>query len=248
MRKHSGLALLALFAAILACTGQLANIQISDQAVYVCPTSPPLTTSVPPATATTLPGTATPTPYPTSTPYPTATPYVIRPPQDFYVGDAVYTGGFQSPASARFRLQNVQVMAASPDEGGQPRSIVTWQLEVKNVGSVAYELFPAGQMFVSTITTANGDVEGVWGPGQAAADEAGIAFDYDAYSLTPGQTSTSTLAAYIPVGQAKRFTYLLDPTQTENPNVITWINRRNPDCSGDMRDPGNGGVLPTPLS
>src|SRR5262245_37693456 len=198
MQKHALLGLLALIAAILACTGELANIQISDQPVYVCPTSPPPLTSVPPATATTLPGTPTPTPYPTSTPYPTATPYVIRPPQDFYVGDAVYTGGFQPSASARFRLQNVQTIAASPDENGQPRSIVTWQLEVKNVGSVNYELFPAGQMFVSTVTTTTGDVQGVWGPGQAAADEAGIAFEYNAYSVTPGQTSIYTLAAYIP--------------------------------------------------
>ncbi|MEO1440411.1 MAG: hypothetical protein AAFV33_08395, partial [Chloroflexota bacterium] len=154
-----------MFLAVLACSGQLANMQINDEPVYVCPTSTPRPTHTPVPTDTqpdvyippsgwvtdyeevcttvwngyayveqcewvedgghwmnpgyTVPG-ATSTPRPTHTPYPTPTPYVIRPPEDFYAGDAVFTGGWSSAVNARFRLDNITVVAATPDEDGSP--------------------------------------------------------------------------------------------------------------------------------
>jgi hypothetical protein len=292
MLRRSIYALLApiyLTLAVLACTGQLANMQINDEPVYVCPTSTPRPTHTPRPTDTQpdvyippsgwvpeyeeecewvwngyayvercewvedgghwenpghyVPG-ATSTPRPTHTPYPTPTPYVIRPPQDFHPDDAVFTGGWDSEVNVRFRLSDVTTVAASPAPDGTPRSIVTWTLEVKNVGTTAYEFFPAAQVFVSAV----GAETGVWGAGEAAAAEVGLPFDYAAYSVPAGETVTVTLAAYIPAGEPAQFTYLLDPTQTTTPNTVTWTTDANPHCAGDPLDPGAGGVLPTPAT
>ncbi|MEO0560555.1 MAG: hypothetical protein AAF125_00475 [Chloroflexota bacterium] len=280
-----------MFLAVLACSGQLANMQINDEPVYVCPTSTPRPTHTPVPTDTqpdvyippsgwvtdyeevctpvwngyayveqcewveqgghwtnpgyTVPG-ATSTPRPTHTPYPTPTPYVMRPPEDFYAGDAVFTGGWSSTVNARFRLDNIAVVAATPNEDGNPRRIVTWTLEVKNVGDTPYEFFPAAQVFVTRVDVGGVMEDGVWGAGEAAADEMGLPFEYAAYSLAAGETVTVELAAYIPAGTPEQFTYLLDPTQTSDPNTITWTDETNTDCVGDVLDPGNGGVLPTP--
>ena len=137
---------------------------------------------------------------------------------------------------------------------GTPRRIAVWDLEVKNVGTVAYDLLPAWQMYVSTVTTGHGDEAGIWGASRDAAAEAGIALVYEAITLPPGATRTFSLAAYIPDGTPKRFTYMLDPTTRESgsrqpgSNPLIWINATNPGCSGDIRDPDAGGVLPTPIA
>src|SRR5690606_5014496 len=73
--------------AVLAC-----GTIVTDLPSYICPTA------VPQATATTLPG----TPIPTLPPPPP--PYTIIPPQDFYVGDAVFVGQQGAPLRLRFRL------------------------------------------------------------------------------------------------------------------------------------------------
>lgn len=196
----------------------------------------------------TVPG-ATATPRPTTTPYPTPTPFVLRPPQPFFVGDPVYTGGFVSPTSARLRLLNVSTLPAPPRADGQAQSLVRWQIEIRNVGLVPYEVFPAYQAYVSTVTTATGEIAGVWGANAAAAALAGLATPLEAVTLVPGTTRTFDLAAFIPAGTPRAFTFALDPTVRSAPgipgsNLLVWMNAVNPICAGELAEPP---ALPTPL-
>jgi hypothetical protein len=187
---------------------------VTDLASYTCPTA------VPQATATTLAG----TPMPTLPPPPT--PYSITPPQDFYVGDAVFVGQPDAPLRLRFRLQNVQ---SQPAESG---NLATWQLEIRNLGSATYETIPVALMVITRITTANGEQTGTWRTSEAALAAAGFAGEnYD--PLAPGSTRVYRLAAYIPAGSVRQFAYLLDG---EGGNRVTWVNATNPYCSGDVAD------------
>jgi hypothetical protein len=187
---------------------------VTDTASYTCPTA------VPQATATTLAG----TPMPTLPPPPT--PYTITPPQDFYVGDVVFVGQSGAPLHLRFRLQNVQSQPA------ESQNLVTWRLEIRNLGSATYETIPVALMVITRINTASGEQTGTWQASEAAMAAAGFTNEnYD--PLTPGSTRTYRLAAYIPVGSVDQFTYLLDE---EGGNRITWINAANPYCSGDVAD------------
>jgi hypothetical protein len=200
--------LMLLFAA-LAC-GTL----VTDLASYTCPTA------VPQATATTLAG----TPMPTLPPPPT--PYTITPPQDFYIGDAVFVGQQGAPLRLRFRLQNVQVQPAGS------RNLVTWRLEIRNLGSATYETIPVALMVITRINTASGEQTGTWRTSDAAMAAAGFTSEnYD--PLTAGSTRLYRLAAYVPAGSVRQFAYLLDG---EGDNRITWVNAANPYCSGDVAD------------
>lgn len=195
--------------AVLAC-----GTIVTDLASYTCPTA------VPQATATTLAG----TPMPTLPPPPT--PYTITPPQDFYVGDAVFVGQSGAPLRLRFRLQNVQSQPA----GSQ--NLVTWRLEIRNLGSATYETIPVALMVITRINTANGEQTGTWQTSEVAMEVAGFTSEnYD--PLTPGSTRVYRLAAYIPAGSVNQFAYLLDG---EGGNRITWVNAANPYCSGDVAD------------
>jgi len=195
--------------AVLAC-----GTIITDTASYICPTR------VPQATATTLAG----TPQPTLPPPPT--PYSITPPQDFYVGDAVFVGQQGAPLRLRFRLQNIQVQAA----GSQ--NLVTWRLEIRNLGGVSYETIPVALMVITRINTASGEQIGTWRTSETAMAAAGFTNEnYD--PLTPGSTRTYRLAAYIPAGSVNQFAYLLDG---DGGNRVTWVNAANPYCSGDVAD------------
>jgi hypothetical protein len=190
---------------------------VTDTASYTCPTA------VPQATTTTLAG----TPLPTLPPPPT--PYTISPPQDFYVGDAVFVGQSGAALHLRFRLQNVRSQP-SPPLGGSPRNLYTWQLEVRNLGSADYETVPVALMVITRINTANGEVIGTWNTSEAAMQAAGITNEnYD--PLTPGSTRVYRLAAYAPAGSVRQFAYLLDGGGS---NRITWVNAANPYCSGDV--------------
>ena len=104
-----------LFFAVLACTGQLANMVINAPPAFVCPTPLPIPTDVMPPPDTVGPGTPIPTPRPIYTPYPTVRPYVITPPDDFYVGDPVDAG------NVRFVLRDVATVSASPTDDGSAR-------------------------------------------------------------------------------------------------------------------------------
>ncbi|MBZ0299391.1 MAG: hypothetical protein K8J31_06615 [Anaerolineae bacterium] len=187
---------------------------VTETASYTCPTA------IPQPTSTVLAG----TPEPTLAPPPT--PYTITPPQDFYVGDAVFVGQPGAPLRLRFRLQNVQTQPA------QSQNLVTWRLEIRNLGSTTYETVPAALMVITRITTANGAVNGTWNTSESAMNAAGFTNEnYD--PLPPDATRVYRLAAYIPAGNASQFAYLLDG---DGGNRITWANQSNPYCSGDVAD------------
>jgi hypothetical protein len=187
---------------------------ITDTASYTCPTA------VPQATATTLAG----TPMPTLPPPPT--PYTITPPQDFYIGDAIFVGQSGAPLHLRFRLQNVQSQPA------QSQNLVTWRLEIRNLGSTTYETIPIALMVITRINTVSGEQTGTWRTSEAAMAAAGFTDEnYD--PLTPGSTRIYRLAAYVPAGSVRQFAYLLDG---DGGNRITWVNAVNPYCSGDVAD------------
>ncbi len=201
--------------AVLAC-----GTMVTQQAYYTCPTAVPPTPAPQP---TVLP--RTPLPFPTIIPLP-PTPYIITPPQDFYVGDAVFVGSQGAPLRLRFRLQNVQ---SQPAGSG---NLVTWRLEIRNLGSTTYETIPVALMVITRIHTASGEQTGTWRTSEAAMTAAG--FTSENYEpLTPGSTRTYRLAAYLPAGSVRQFAYLLDG---DGGNHITWVNAANPYCSGDVAD------------
>lgn len=187
---------------------------VTEQAYYTCPTT------IPQPTVTVLAG----TPEPTSAPPPT--PYTIAPPQDFFVGDAIFVGQAGAPLRLRFRLQNVQMQ---PDASG---NLVTWRLQVRNVGTMPYETVPVALMVITRITTTSGEQTGTWRTSEAAMTAAGFTNEnYD--PLPPGATRVYRLAAVIPSGNVGQFAYLLDG---DGGNRITWTNQANPTCSGDVGD------------
>lgn len=197
--------------AILAC-----GTIVTDTASYTCPTA------VPQPTVTTLPGT------PIPTPAPPPTPFTLAPPQDFYVGDAIFVGQPGAPLRLRFRLQAVRAQPAPP-LAGSPRHLVTWRLEIRNLGSAAYETVPVALMIITRLDTAGGEVNGRWQTSEAAMETAGFTNEnYD--PLTPGTTRVYRLAAYVPAARVIQFAYLLDGDS----NRITWVNAANPYCSGDV--------------
>jgi len=191
-----------LFVSELACTGTLADMLIQGEPIFQCPTAIPVIQPTAP------PG------FPTASPLPTVTPIVIRPPQPFYLDDAIEAGGIE------FRLSNLAVFSGT-------QIIATWQLDVTNQRSTPYEFFPAGQMVVSKLE--NGQI-GQWGASETAAREADIAFRYESYHLNPGETQTVQMAAYVPSSTPAQFGYRLDPTTSSTSNMITWLNQPNPYC------------------
>lgn len=187
---------------------------VSETASYTCPTA------IPQPTSTVLAGTTEPTLAPPPTPY------TLAPPQDFYVGDAVFVGQPGPPLRLRFRLQNVQTQPA------QSQNLVMWRLEIRNLGSATYETVPVALMVITRITTASGEQTGTWRMSEAAMTAAGFTNEnYD--PLPPGGTRVYRLAAYIPAGNVRQFAYLLDG---DGGNRITWSNQSNPYCSGDVAD------------
>jgi hypothetical protein len=158
------------------------------------------------------------------------TPYVITPPQDFYVGDAVFVGTPGAALRLRFRLLNIQSQPALPTSG-DPLNLYTWQLEISNLGSVTYETIPIALMAITRIETSSGHLSGTWHTSDFAMREAGYLNEaYDA--LQSGNSRIYRLAAYAPAGSLRQLTYSLDG----GTNRITWVNSANPYCSGDIAD------------
>jgi hypothetical protein len=225
--------------AALACTGTLTGI--TGEPVYICPT-PVVLTPTPLPTFVPIPGYPTFVPFPTALPPPTVTPYALRPPDPFYLGDAVFT---RSPQSARFRLTNVY--AVNTPAG---RTAAVWELEIKNLSGSVYDVFPAYQSYVSQLA---GGSTGVWGASSDAAVDAGLTVTYEAVGLAPNETHSFMLAGFIPYGSAPdRITFMLDPTTRPTPpprlpgsNALIWRMETNPYCSSTIADPP-AGVLPPP--
>jgi hypothetical protein len=211
----------AFLASVLAC-----GTAVTQTAYYVCPTAIPTVFAPDP---TPLPGTSL--PLPTLVPLP-PTPYVIMPPQDFYVGDAVFVGTPGAPLRLRFRLLNIQSQPALPISG-KPRSLYTWQIEISNLGSLVYETIPIALMAITRIETGSGQLAGAWHTSETAMREAGyVSENYDA--LQPGSSRVYRLASYAPAGRLLQLTYSLDG----GANRITWANAVNPYCSGNIADGG----------
>lgn len=194
-----------LLMAIIACAGTA----LTGVASYTCPTT------LPQATVTVLVG----TPLPTLAP--SATPFVILPPQDFYLGDDITIGDDNASSKVQLRLHHVQIISHTGTE-----QIVSWQLEVNNIGQENYLVLPAIQSFVSDVD----DVSGTWAATQNAGDMLGIIVDTDLYTIPAGQTQTFDLAAFTPIGTAIRFSFQLVPEQATDSPLITWINQHNPHC------------------
>lgn len=188
-----------------------------------------------------LPAPIYPTPVPTYTPYPTPTPYVRT--HDYFVGDPVYA--LTPTLRLRFKVMEVWSLPTTHlDRRGSPQTVTVWRMEVKNIGGMEYNLFPAVQMYVSEIVTPEGGtLQGVWGASVAAAAEAGITPDYDPAAVLPGESRTFSLAAFTPLGQAYRLTFALDlttrGTQTQVPgaHLVSWLNALNTDCRGEIQEP-----------
>lgn len=204
-----------LLAAILAC-----GTAVTHTPHYVCPTALP-TPFIPQPTP--LPGTL----LPPLTPIPLPpTPYIITPPQDFYVGDAVFVGYSGDSLRLRFRLLGIQ---SRPAESGA-RYLHTWQIEIRSIGSATYETVPIALTAIMRVETAYGAETGTWPTSEAAMREAGyLGENYD--PLAPHTTRIYRLAAYGPIGSVGQIAYTLDG---ESGNRITWTNNANPYCSGDI--------------
>ncbi len=168
-----------------------------------------------PPLPTVLPGTPTPVPLPT--------PPAIQPPDDFYLGDTVEVGSAGQAQHVRFRLLDVQSIP-QPDA-----AIHTWELEVTNLGTAAYEVYPAVQMVLSAVETPSAIVTGTWGASAAAGEAVGLTVDGAVYTLLSGETRRFRLAAQAPAGAAYRFRFALDPTVSDSP-AMTWRTVPNPVC------------------
>lgn len=175
------------------------------------------------------------------TPVPTYTPYVRT--GDYFVGDPVYA--LTTTLRLRFKVTEVWSLPTDiQDRRGERQQVYLWRLEVKNIGGVEYNLFPAAQMYVSEIITPmGGTIQGVWGASVGAAEEAGITPDYDLAAVLPGETRPFTLAAFAPPGTAYRLSFALDltqrGTQTQVPgaHLVSWLNAVNTDCRGEIQEP-----------
>jgi hypothetical protein len=187
-----------------------ATTPLLDPPLFVCPTP------LPPANGYNIPAVP-------------PTPYVIRPPQDFYRGDAVFVGDHGDTRRVRFRLQNVYVLSTT---SAASRSLYVWSLEIRNLGIATYEVLPVAHMVLSRIRTSTGEIEGTWRANDTAMREADITGEnYE--PLPPNTTRIYRMAAYAPLGSPRRFTFMLDE---ESGNTITWMNETNPYCSGDVAD------------
>ncbi len=198
-------------------------------------------TSAPNPTPCCLPGPIFPTPVPTYTPYPSPTAYVRV--NDYFLGDPVYA--VTSTLRIRFRVTDITSQPTTPDTDGEPRNVYVWHLEVKNIGTVEYNFFPAAHMYVSEITLPDGAIRGgVWGPSLEAAQAANVTPNYDPAVLQGGEQQTFTLAAFGPAGAVNRLSYALDltgrgtgPTQVPGRQIVNWLNQVNTVCKGEIKEP-----------
>jgi hypothetical protein len=191
-----------------------------------------------------------PTGAPTYTPYPTPTPYIRT--NDYFVGDIIYSDPQSSGLRLSFRVTDIHSEPSNTlDENVQRQSLHLWTIEIENVGTIPYTIFPPAQLYVAVVRRPNGtELNGVWGPNLAAASEAGVTFDskmtWDMQDIRPGRKKTFVLAAYAPVGTVYKVSYALDasqrtggtnPTVVPGSNIVSWINEVNTICSGDIAHP-----------
>ena len=136
-----------------------------------------------------LPG-ATSTPRATHTPWPSPTPYTVI--YNYHMGADIYTGGFVSPLKLRLQVANPQVQQVNGQQ------IVSWQVEIENLGDVDYYALPASQTFVAEIHSGNQLIAGWWPASVEAMDAINMStagIESDIVMVGPGQTFSFSLAA-----------------------------------------------------
>jgi len=152
------------------------------------------------------------------------TPYVIRPPQMFHLGDAVWVGQQQSPVWIRFRLDDVRT--ANTAEG----TVHLWTLSVYNAGTAVYSIAPTLALTLNQIRDVDGTLrDGVWIATRDAGDTVGIIVDAELFDIEPGAMRTFQFAAFGLEGVPQQWVLALDLTGGSD-NAITWANRTNPHC------------------
>jgi hypothetical protein len=187
---------------------------------------------------------ATHTPYPTRTPWPTPTPYIVS--ENYAMGADVYVGG-TGGLELRFRISQPRTIAVDDRQ-----QVVVWDVEIGNVGTVAYHALPGAQSFVSHLMVGGQALAGYWYASVDAAHAAGITLDprvLDIVVVQPNQTVTLALTAFTPVGSVYKLAWILDPYSGGRGDVIggntaLWVNEPEPEaCIGNV---GSGFVIPTP--
>ena len=88
------------------------------------------------------------TPRPTHTPYPTPTPYVVT--ENYALGADVHVGD-PSALALRLRVDHLQIIPVDAEN-----QVVTWEVQVENVGSVPYHTLPGAQTFVGAVGAEGG--------------------------------------------------------------------------------------------
>ncbi|GEM_PF-1324493 len=194
-----------------------------------------------------IPNPIYPTPVPTYTPYPTPTEYIRQ--NDYFIGDWIYD---LNGTKLGYKVTSIESRPTNTlGPSGLPQTMFVWTLSIKNRGTREYNVFPAAQSYVSEIVLPSGESEsGFWGTSVAAGLEAKAGSNYDMVSIEPGQTHDFLMAAYGPVGQARRIGFALDftarptpgdirpgATQVAGRNVVIWLNEVNTICKGDIREP-----------
>lgn len=188
---------------------------------------------------------ATFTPPPTRTPYPTPTPYVVS--ENYPMGADVYVGSAGS-LQLRFRVSNPRITAISATH-----QVVTWDIEIGNIGTIAYNALPGAQVFVSHLLQAGQLTEGYWYPSAEAALAANVTLDervLDIVEVLPNENIVLTLTAFTPIGEVYKIAWLLDPYSGGSGrgvlggNTALWLNQPDPNnCLGNV---GEGVIIPTP--
>lgn len=254
------LAILFLCLMILACNVQPSQVRILDVPQFICATSVPLPTHTQPPTSVAPPiyvppiaGTPgqyvprpTSTPRPTYTPWPSPTPFIVT--GGFSLGADVYIGGFDSAVRLRLRIDDLQTSVIDN------KQIVTWVVEIENIGSETYAALPGGQVFIAEVLTDTGVQSGQWWASAEAAQAAGIhltANMLDAVTLTNGESLRVQLAAFTLIGTPTQIGWILDPLASERAgdlvggNIAYWLTDAQPPCN---TNPGANPNIPTPAA
>jgi len=196
-----------------------------------------------------VPG-ATSTPRPTHTPYPTPTPYVVS--ENYALGAQVFVGD-RSALALRLRVDAPRITVVDAT-----RQVVVWEIELKNLGRVAYQTLPGAQVFIREV---NGQA-GYWYASADALLAGGRMPDprvLDLLDVAPNQTVRLTLAAFTPVGTVDAIGWMLDPYSggigqgIVGGNTAVWRKESDPfGCVGNVDDlpvvPTRGIASPTPTA
>jgi len=184
------------------------------------------------------------TPRLTYTPWPTPTPYVLS--ENYPLGADVYVGA-DAGLKLRLRISDVQLYAMSGQQ------VVSWRVEIGNVGTLPYSALPGAQSFVSHLKISGTAQSGQWYASREAAQRASVPIDpksEDIVTVGVGQSVGFRLAAFTPVGEVYKLGWILDPYSggagggIVGGNTALWVNEPDPQgCLGNVEE---NFAIPTP--